>query len=470
MNTYFDLGWGYGNVVMQYVAKIQFTSEDRYAWGAQGSPWNSFYSSMRDVSNILEVTEEAGQENYRGVALVMKAWMYSVMTDAYGDLPFAEATKGAADKNFSPAYDEQQKIYEGIIADLKEANAILATTAEPVNGDILFDGDLEKWKKFANSLRLRIYMRLSDRTDPSAAMQEILNNPEQFPVFEGIQDQASLQYLPAAPNQQPLYTTRSGSFDEYRLSETMENRLKGLSDPRLQVYAQPTTDSRVRAAAANDAGLLEYEGTPNSLADEAALDYSPSGDPAKRGSNYISRVGLMFACLACNEDASPTAAQSVLMSYSELQFILAEAAERGFISTGNAAEYYRNGIEASFTYYGERLVQPSESWYEITLSPDEDYLTQDGVAYSGTPEEKLKKIALQKWIALYFNGLEAWFDWRRTGSPEVIPGPDNVNGDRVPVRFRYPGEEQALNKENYSSAVQRQGADDINTRVWWDVD
>lgn len=98
---------------------------------------------------------------------------------------------------------------------------------------------------------------------------------------------------------------------------------------------------------------------------EAALEYPPSGNPEKGGSNFISRVGLLFARLACNEDTSPTAAQLLLMSYAELQFILAEASERGFITTGSAEEYYRKGIEASFAYYSERVVQPSESWYEI---------------------------------------------------------------------------------------------------------
>ncbi len=464
VNEVAGLAWGYGNVVMQYTAKIQFTNEDRYNWGPQGNPYNDFYNALRDVNNIISISQEAGENNYVGAAKIMKSWMYSFMTDTYGDVPYTEATSAKEEINY-PVFDRQETIYNGILADLEEANQLLGTSSETLEGDILFDGDIMKWRKFANSLRLRIHMRLSDRVDPSSALQQILANATNNPIITSNEDNAALQYLPEVPNQHPLYTTRSGSFDEYRLSENMETILKSMNDPRLYAYAQPTTGSG--AGVVGSPGT--YQGVPNGLADEEALQYSPSGDPTQGGSNFISRVGLMFSCSACTSLASPIAYQAMLMSYAEVQFILAEARERGFITTGDAETYYLDGTRASFNYYESRLQVGNFDEIANVIQPGGEYFTQPAVAYTGSTEEKLEKIGRQKWIALFFNGMEAWFDWRRTGYPEIIPGPAAFI-PTVPVRFMYPTTVQALNAENYNAVISVQGPDQVTTRVWWDVD
>jgi hypothetical protein len=455
--------WGIGNVVMQYSAKIQFTNEDRYNWGPEGDPYTNFYNSIRDLNNVIEISGAAQQNNYVGIAKVLKAHLFSFMSDAYGDLPFSEANRAKDGVNY-PVFDTQEAIYAGILKDLTEANALLGTTSEQVQGDIFFDGDIMRWKKFANSLRLRVLMRLSDRQDPSAAMQAIISNPSQSPIFTGNEDQAVLQYLGDVPNQHPLYTTRSGSFDEYRLSENMENKLKMLNDPRLYAYAQPTN--------ASGAGVVgtpnDYQGVPNGLADEEALQYSPSGDPALGGSNHISRIGLLWSCSACTSLANPTGYQATLMSYAELQFILAEARERGFISSGTAADYYKNGISASMSYYKERYEMVNLPQIAEKLIMTDSYFAQPEVAFTGTKDQKLAKIGTQKWLSLFFTGLEGWYDWRRTGYPDIKPGPAAFI-NTVPVRYMYPSSIQALNGENYKQVIQRQGPDAITTRVWWDV-
>jgi hypothetical protein len=244
----------------------------------------------------------------------------------------------------------------------------------------------------------------------------------------------------------------------------MENILKDFNDPRLFVYAQPTT--------ASGKGLLgnpqDYSGVPNGLADESAVEYSPSGDPTKGGSNYISRVGLLFACSACSDLASPIGYQTILISYSEVQFLLAEARERGFISVGDAETYYSNGIRASFDYYESRLRVANLHTIADVAQPSADYYLQPEVAYTGGTLDKLEKIGTQKWLSLFFTGMEAWYDWRRTGYPDVSPGPAAFI-PTIPVRFMYPTSVQALNKANYDMAVQAQGEDRITTRVWWDV-
>lgn len=465
-NTTYEISgnaWGYGNVVMQYTAKIQFTNEDRYNWGPQGNPYSSFYNALRDINNIIEISGAANQQNYVGIAKVMRAHLFSYMTDAYGEVPYSEAIQAKDGVNY-PKFDSQEAIYASILSELEEANRILGTTTERVDGDILYNGNVSRWKRFANSLRLRILMRLSDRKDPSAAMKAILDNSTQSPIFTSTAEEAALQFLQDVPNQHPLFTTRSGSFDEYRLSEKLEGTLKGLNDPRLFAFAQPTTDSKAGVVGA----VTAYDGVPNGLADEEALQYSPSGDKAKGGSNFISRVGLLWACQACTSQANPIGYQGILMSYAEVQFILAEARERGFITTGTAEEYYKKGIQASVDYYRARYTLINQPTIASRLVLDDAYFAQPTVAYTGSTQEKLAKIGTQKWLALFFNGMEAWHDWKRTGFPDIKPGPAAFI-NTVPVRFMYPGSVQSLNGENYKAAIARQGADAITTKVWWDV-
>jgi hypothetical protein len=346
-------------------------------------------------------------------------------------------------------------VYTGILADLKKGADILAQSNTDVKGDILYGGGsgaIIKWRKLANSLRLRYLMRISKRKNVAADMQAIVGDATANPIFTGNSDNAELKYLAAAPNQWPMYGSRVGSFDEFRLSKTFSDRLTALNDTRLPVFGRPTQASVA-------AGSPIIQGIPNGLGDVAALNYNG-------GPQGVSRVGYTFACLVCNDAGQappvPDAPKSMLMTYAELQFILAEAREKSFITTGDAGIYYTNGIAANFAYWSS--VVPSS--YNISITPPAGYYAQPSVAYAGTSAEKLEKIALQKWIALYFNGLEAWFDWRRTGLPVIVPGADNLNNNKVPVRYPYPLSEQSLNGANRAEAVERQGADDLNTRPW----
>ncbi len=464
-----DQGWEEGFSVAQYAARLQFTSGDRYNWSPTDNPYFDAYDSMRDVENILrESKEQPTLQSYYGVGLILKSWIYSYLTDAYGDVPYTNAVKGISEGNITPEFTPQQEIYSGLIADLQSANQIL-TGAANISGDNLYGGDVYKWRKFANTLRMRLLMRISDVDKAKAItdMNEIINNVNTYPIFEGNQDNAAIQWDTNDP--QPKFLTRSGSYDEVRFSLTLETRLKELNDRRLIVYAQPTSASEKGIYSDN---LDDYVGMPNGLDDADALSYSPSGDPDKAGSNFISRMGVLLTCRACDsQNASPTASQTIIMDYPELQFILAEARERDFISQGEAGQYYENGIRSSFGYYLDRI--NVGGWSEIAAelqSFDLDgYIAQSKVVYEGSNTEKLEKVALQKWIALFYTGFEAWSDWRRTGMPEIVPGKSAANDGRVPVRFLYPNNVKATNNANYQEAVKRMGGDDLNTRLWWDT-
>jgi hypothetical protein len=441
VNQITNEAWSIGNIVAQHTAKIQFVNEDRYLWGERNGIWNTYYTTLRDVENMISISSLANpaQNNYQGIALVMKAWMYSVITDAYGDIPYSNAIRGKQGQNF-PAYDRQEAIYAGILADLQRANELLGSSAEAVTGDILYGGNITRWKKLANSLRLRYLMRISNRRDVAADLQAIVGNPGANPIFESNEDNGALRYLPTVPNQFPLYTSRVGSFDEYRLSKNLGDRLLALNDPRIGVFARPTVASVA-------AGTPEFVGVPNGLDDVAALTYNG-------GVQNVSRIGTPFYIdgFGTPTELDLRIARGVIMNYAELQFVLAEAAQKGWIA-GNAQTFYEAGIRGSFDYY------------ELELP--EGYLTQAGVAFNAA--DALQLIGTQKWISLFFQGMEAWFDWRRTGIPTILPGPANLNEDRVPVRFLYPGSEFTLNRPSVEAAVSAQGPNDINTRVWWDV-
>ena len=456
MNQQVGEAWGIGNLVAQYHAKIQFVNEDRYLWNEQNGLWNAVYGNYRNLQNIFIATEADPQSPYLGVGLILKSWMFSLATDAYGDVPYTEAGKAKTGGIYTPAYDGQEAIYTGILADLKKANEQLVTAGTVLGGDILFGGgasSIIRWRKLANSLRLRLLMRISAKKNVNAEMQAILSDPANNPIFTGNADNAELKYFAAAPNQWPLYGSRVGSFDEIRVSKTLSDRLTALGDTRLNVFGRATQTTA-------SAGNPKIQGVPNGLNDVDALAYNG-------GAQGVSRVGYTFACLVCNDPLQPapdpSAPRAILMNYAELQFILAEAREKGMITTGLADTYYTNGITANFDYW--KAIVPLE--YNINVNMPADYLTQVQVAYTGTPADKLAKIALQKWVALYFNGLEAWFDWRRTGMPAIVPGPGNLNANKVPVRYIYPGNEQSLNGVNRQKAVAAQGGtDDLNTKMW----
>lgn len=444
--------WGIGNIVTQHHAKIQFVNEDRYGWTENNGIWNNVYNNYRNLQNIFTKVGNDKTNPYYGVGLIMKSWMFSQVADAYGDAPYSEAGKAKTDGKYQPVYDKQEDIYTGILADLKTANESLATASGTLGGDLIYGGSIAKWRKAANSLRLRYLLRLSKKKNVNAEMQAIVSDPVNNPVFTGNADNAELKYLAAAPNQWPLYGTRVGSFDEFRVSKTLTDRLTALNDPRIYVFGRPTQKSVA-------AGNPQILGVPNGLSDVDALAYNG-------GVQGVSRVGYTFACLVCNDAGQtppdPAAARALMMTYAELQFILAEARQRNMISTGTAEAYYQNGIAANFSYW--QSVVPAI--YNLNVSMPADYFTRPGVALTGTESEILAKIALQKWVSLYFNGLEAWFDWKRTGLPVIIPGPGNLNNNQVPVRYIYPLSEQSLNGVNRAAAVQRQGADNINTRTW----
>ena len=430
-----------GAGLAQYVTKWDFNDDERYVFSGKTSFWTELYFLIRDVDNMITFADDVENEAYKAVGYIMKAYLASSLTDLWGDVPFTEAIRAKTEGIFTAGYETQQEIYtnpNGILDLLKQADAILASTSNSISpsNDVYFGGNLNSWRKFANSLQLRYLLRISEvHPNASSEMQSLLDSK---PVFESNDDNASLPYLASSPNQFPLFTVRDGDFNLKRMTNTIETALETLGDSRVDRWFQPA-DSAIEA----DGESSTYHGMPVGLLEQtrAQLGFTEL--------NHVSKVGTMFR-------EQPDAAEATLMSYSELQFVLAEAAHKGLISGGDAAAnmYYEQGITSSFNFWGAEI--PS------------DYLSRDGVAFGSG--ETLELILTQKWLANFLVGYEGWLDYRRTGYPALPDPMDNSNNGKVPSRFFYPNEEQLLNTDNWQAAVDRMGgSDDINYSVWWEV-
>ncbi|MEL6252241.1 MAG: SusD/RagB family nutrient-binding outer membrane lipoprotein [Bacteroidota bacterium] len=416
------IGWNLGNIIAQLVATNNFTGTDRYLLGTYESTWNLMYRNMRDANNLEALGESINNPAYQGAAITLRAWMLAQLTEMWGDVPYTEALQGK-NNEFLPKYDAQEDLYPIILADLERA-AGLSAEGGSMSGDILFDGDNLKWQRLANSLRLRYLMRLENKwgdlgINGAQEMQAIVNSGI---IFTGNEDNAAVPYL-AGTNRWPLNTARVGSFDEKRMSQTIETVLKDLNDPRMPILFRQV----------DNPSSTDFVGVPNGLSEDAASNFNG-------GANNQSRLGTRFR-------EEPAAVEMVIMHYSELQFILAEAAQKGYIS-GDAAFYYQNGINGNMNYLG--------------ITETAAYLAEANVALT---TNELERIATQKWLSLFMVGNEAWFDYRRTGLPVLSPGPNAVL-NQLPVRIQYPGSEQVLNGGSYQAAVSSQGADENTTMMW----
>ena len=415
---------------MQYLGRNIYGNEgDDYTIqpSMYNNTWKSLYNdALMNAQRISIISGPEGENpntNYEGIALVLRSWIFSMLTDAWGAIPYTQALQGIGEKPiYSPAYDSQETVYAGILADLKTANDKLIVSGPKVSAtaDILYGGDILKWKKFANSLRLRLANRQAFKKplESRTIMAEIVGDPAIYPVFTSNTDNARLVHSSTRPSNNEWHETMVfGARTDWNVGKTIVDKLQSLNDTRVQVFAQPVSGS-------------SYAGIPNGLPDAIATTYL----------NSASKIGTAFL-------AATT--PSMIMSYSELQFILAEAALDGDIS-GNAQTYFDAGITASFGQYN--------------LSVPLGYITNLGAVTKASIME-------QKWISLFGQGIESWTEYRRTGLP-VLPPKDSraifVNDGVLPTRLPYPTTEQSLNAAEYAKGVILNGSEDnAKAKLWW---
>ena len=440
MDRVYDSFWGSRRAMQtaQYWSSNQYSNESRYAYrdATANSAWASFYAGpLQDLQTIIDLNSGDNAADYAGygdnanqiaVAKILQAWIYQHLTDAFGAIPMSEALQGVS--NTTPTYDSQADVYAALVTMLDEAlNGMNVSGAGP-QGDQIYGGNMAQWQKLGNSLKLRVAMRMAD-VNPGAAQAAAEAALSSGAIIAGNEDNALFSYLTGAPNNNPInedYKTRN----DFAASNTMVDYLAGLNDPRLGVYYAPAVSSG------------EYVGEVYGL-DEANAALTPNDDVSQRGAAILAAdlAGIYF-------DAAQT------------HFLAAEAAERGWSSILSAEEHYNAAISLSMNYWGISD--------EAAIA---DYIAQASVAYATAEGDWKTKIGRQKWVALYMQGYEGWAEYRRLDFGVLNACADGVlDGDgSVPVRMKYPLDEQTLNGDSWAAATSGGAGDLLTTKMWWDV-
>jgi hypothetical protein len=486
-------GWmqhTYLGVWCQQWCKVQYIDEDRYMPRDMSTYFQGPYTGeLKNLTIVINKASETGETTLEGAARALRVWIFSYLTDIWGDVPYSEALQGFnVDGTLTPKYDRQEDIYNSLLAELDEANVLLSgTTVGFGGGDLIYGGDPVKWRKFANSLKLRLLNRAAGTpwtftydmagtqpdvtTTPGAAaltnadamIATVLGDPSQYPIFESNDDNASLSY-PGLPYRNPIFNALYTRTDQ-AISETMVNWLLAREDPRIHIYAQPTVNS-------TETPPLLYLGFQNGRNITSA---------------NLGAVSLLGTAIAYDE-TSPL----FVLTYDETLFTIAEYQMRkGNDAAAQAA--YEAGIEASMERWGladGSTVHPtwgkSNSFTTGSTGQTVDYATYLAnplVAWGGTDAQKFQKICEQRWAAIFGEGVQAYSEIRRTGFPERIfeyklEGAFYPNLG-LPIRVQYALSEDTYNSNNLAQARIDQNielinegmfsTDGIKSQIWWNT-
>lgn len=415
------------------------TGLHRYVVNPGGAVWSNFYNYLTDIEDIYRIADELNEPNYKAIALIYKSWAYSILTDLYGDVPFSEAIK-ATTGNFQPAFDKQKDIYTRILADLETANDLINTTkALTYGGDILYNANalsgtvnpgMVKWKRFCNSLKLRLLLRISKRNDELNVNNQItamLADPVKYPMFAANGDEAIFKFTGSFPYFNPYYNARQLDWrDGTYFTKFFMDKMNADNDPRRTLWSTTVAVGGVQSYVGIESGYpvtTEYQVGRNSSYSDVLKTYVPMG---------------------------------IMMTLSELEFIKAELAVKGFSTGRTAKQHYDAGVTASMTQWG--LALPA------------GYLSQSGVVYdaTATTAQQMERIMLQKYYAYFFVDYQSWFEKRRTGYPVLPRGAGIPAENKFPSRVPYPTYLQSLNAANLAKAITSMGGDNSDIKVWWE--
>ncbi|WP_342083195.1 SusD/RagB family nutrient-binding outer membrane lipoprotein [Dyadobacter sp. OTU695] len=413
---------------VQHWSTTTYLDEPRYNVTARTIPQGFWQAIYRDVisdlneskrllnsDNLLEAKMKANQ---LASIEIMEIMSWAALVNTFGNIPYTESMNP---ENPLPKYDDAKTVYDALLTRLDAVLPTITTTTSGFagGGDVIYNGDMSKWLKFGNSLKLKLAMIIADSDEAKAKALVAAAAPN---VFTSIADKAAFPYIATPPNQNPtsanlniLFTTRQ----DFIPAATLVNPMNEFSDPRRD-------------------------------------DFFTLQNGAYVGGNYGFANAYTNFSHVSDKVIAPTL-EGLFLDYSEVQFLLAEAVERGFI-TGSAASYYNNAVTASIVYWGGTAAEATT------------YLAQPKIAYATAPGTYKDKIGFQKWIALYNRGWESWIEWRRLDAPKLSPptGGNAPAGLAIPVRMIYPINEQTLNGANRSAAADAIGGDLATTKLWWD--
>lgn len=454
--------WYWNNELIQFTAFTGGTTRQEHRYFISDSDWqrvwNAYNRYGNNVSHMYDLSVEQQDRSLEAIALTLKVLYMSNLTDIYGDIPYSEAfTARKENGTTKPVFETQKEVYEQLFIDLLKANSIYAT--KPIfikpSLDGMYNGSMEKWQKFNNALYLRLLMRVSGRTEMNvgAKITEVLNNPATYPIFESNLDNATVVFSGSDPYRNQFADYNEGSFTSSgrKLTEQLikmtvvkdANNQEIFVDPRLPIFGKKNPNVTV-----NPDNI--WKGTIAGITEQDQSD-------ADRGSSWLNAAVLARA------DAPGT-----FMDYAEVQFILAEASLKGLITGGEAAakQYYENGVTASVEKWAE-LGQFSETPVVVTNNDVTDLLASDLASWDATTNKE-ELIANQKYLALFWIGMEAYHEYRRTEYPDLTIGTGAVFNDyTLPTRFAYPTTTIATNAINSAAAISNMGGNTMKTPVWW---
>ena len=407
------------------------------------------FLSMQNIQKMMEEAERINEKSYIALGKFFRAYYFYSMTLQFGDIPYSEALKGESDKIYHPLYDSQKTVFMGILQELDEANTLLKSENTIIRGDVIYNGSTDKWRRLVNAFRLKLLLSLSKKESDTD-----LNIRSRFaaivqsePLLQAIQDNGQLIYLNQEGNRYPEFNSSSYGSGMY-IDSTFIRRLQDHKDPRLFVFCTQTKEAKEAGKALND--FTAYEGG------DPAAPYGTVNEKATKGK--VSKVLERYY-------QDPTNEPLVLLGYSELQLILAEATVRGWIS-GDANNYYQNGVRASFKFY-ETYAKGLGALVDETAATA--YLAEpvNDLSLRTSVEEKIEAIILQKYFQSFLQGKwTPFFEALRTGYPAYR----RPAGVEIPFRWMYPQSEYNYNDKNVAEAIKNQfgeGNDKTNQKTWW---
>ncbi|MBY0480696.1 MAG: SusD/RagB family nutrient-binding outer membrane lipoprotein [Chitinophagaceae bacterium] len=432
--------WNLGNGYNQYMTFSQsyYNQPTRYQPITNEPYWIPMYSAARDANTLNAIAQTQNNPLLQAAALTLRSYAFAQLTELWGDIPFLNALQGNTSV-YTPKYDNQQVVYTdpqmGIIASLRKADSLLkANPSGLIGGDMLFNSSTTAWRRFINALRLRYLLRVSSKMNVSAEMQAIVVDGT---IMQSATQSGVLALPPVTPYNFISLTERSGDLAVKYMNSTLYNVFVATADTvRISTYfaTLPGTSS-------SSFSFSNYGGMP--------LLVDATGAQANQSSNF----NASFIT-----GSNKNLIKAKVMTYAEQQFILAEAALKGYI-TGDASTFYNSGILGAYAEIGQDANSANV------------YLKNTAVVFDNSSlAASLNQIITQKWLANINNGYEGWIEFRRTGYPTLQTGGSvNLNNGVIPSRFLYPVTEQTVNSANYNQEIQLMGGKDITTyKAWWE--
>lgn len=439
-------------MLVQQTASLNTTESPGDKYYQMNSSANSLFLDTYSISiknwreMVIRAEKEPKYENTLGVGKIWGAYLFQRITDLFGNVPYSQAGMGYYGQIFKPAYDNQEAIYMTMVEEVKIGISLLDKNKPAISGDVFYDGDIEKWKRFGNSMLLRLGMRMV-KANPEKA-QEIVRDAIAGGIMGQITDGCIVKHIDGGRDalKNPLsyryQIDETIKNDVVKISTTFMNYLKNTNDPRIVVYCSLKDGN-------NDPA--KQFGLPNGYDNQTISEAGEAFVGLENSSNFNVNTILKMS------------APTIFLLASESKLLHAEAVLRGWVS-GDASALFDEAVTMSMK---------EQEYLYGSVVPDADieaYLAQGLYQNAGNFDDKLRVLAEQYWVVTFMNGYESYANWRRTGYPVLIPThyAGNQSNGEIPRRLPYAADEYTINRKNVEAAVAQQGADNVNTRIWWD--